>query len=138
MSKQSGQEQTAPAESLSYSVAPGVFDEMAEGPAKPRAHWRPLIESLQRLGRHELQSRWENGRRIIREHGVTYNIYGDPEGMDRPWALDLVPLLIAAEEWTRIEAGLIQRSRLFNLILADISGGSQRLLRDGFIPPELV
>ncbi|HWX20139.1 MAG TPA: circularly permuted type 2 ATP-grasp protein [Candidatus Binatia bacterium] len=121
-----------------YSTAPGIFDEMAEAPATPRAHWRALIESLQQLGGHELASRWENGRRIIREHGVTYNVYGDPQGMDRPWGLDFVPLLITAEEWARIEAGLVQRARLFNLILADIYGGSQLLLRDGFLPPELV
>ena len=121
-----------------YSAVPGIFDELEEAPATPRAHWRPFIESLQQLGRHELISRWDNGRRIIREHGVTYNVYGDPQGMDRPWGLDFVPLVITAEEWARIEAGLIQRSRLLNLILADIYGGSQRLLRDGFLPPELV
>src|SRR6267378_2108355 len=121
-----------------YSAAPGIFDEMQEAPAKPRPHWRPFIESLEQLGRQELGSRWESGRRLIREHGVTYNIYGDPKGMDRPWGLDFVPFLITAEEWARIEAGLVQRSRLLNLILADIYGGSQRLLRDGFLPPELV
>ncbi len=121
-----------------YSAVPGVFDEMEGSPAAPRPHWRPFIESLQKLGRRELGSRWENGRRIIREHGVTYNVYGDPQGMDRPWGLDFVPLVITAEEWARLEAGLKQRSRLFNLILADVYGGSQRLLRDGFLPPELV
>jgi uncharacterized circularly permuted ATP-grasp superfamily protein len=121
-----------------YVSSPGIFDEMEESPSTPRPHWRPFIESLQELGRHELVSRWENGRRLIREHGVTYNVYGDPKGMDRPWGLDFVPLLITAEEWAGIEAGLVQRSRLLNLILADIYGGSQRLLRDGFLPPELV
>ena len=121
-----------------YSVASGIFDEMAEAPATPRPHWRSFIESLQQLGRQEVLSRWENGRRIIREHGVTYNVYGDPQGMDRPWGLDFVPLLITAHEWARIEAGLVQRSRLLNLILADLYGGSQRLLRDGFLPPELI
>jgi len=121
-----------------YSATPGIFDEMEEAPSVPRPHWRPFIESLQRHGRHGLLARWENGRRIIREHGVTYNVYGDPKGMDRPWGLDFVPLLIQAEEWARIEAGLIQRARLLNLILTDVYGGSQRLLRDGFLPPELI
>src|SRR5579859_3962080 len=105
-----------------YSAVPGVFDEMEEAPAFPRAHWRPFIDSLQQLGRHELGSRWENGRRIIREHGVTYNVYGDPQGMDRPWELDMVPMLIPPAEWSKIESGLIQRAKLFNLILADIYG----------------
>src|SRR5258706_7177912 len=129
-----------PPESLlqNYSAPAGVFDEMAETASTPRPHWRPFIDSLQQLGRRELASRWENGRRIIREHGVTYNVYGDPQGMDRPWGLDFVPFLITAEEWARIEAGLVQRSRLFNLILADIYGGSPRPLREGFLPPQLV
>jgi uncharacterized circularly permuted ATP-grasp superfamily protein/uncharacterized alpha-E superfamily protein len=140
MSDAQRQESAPPVECLfeHYSGASGVFDEMEQAPRVPRSHWRPLIESLERLGRHEMTSRWENGRRILREHGVTYTVYGDPQGLARPWDLDLVPLLISAEEWARVEAGLVQRSRLLNLILADIYGGSQHLLRDGFLPPELV
>src|SRR6478672_3946708 len=134
MSKHSGHEEPASESNLleKYSAGTGIFDELNEAPFAARPHWRLLIQSLQQLGRHELQSRWENGRRIIREHGVSYNVYGDPEGMDRPWGLDLVPLVLSSEEWSRLEGGLIQRSKLFNLILADIYGGSQRLLRDGF------
>ncbi|HWV98891.1 MAG TPA: circularly permuted type 2 ATP-grasp protein [Candidatus Acidoferrum sp.] len=140
MSAEPGQDPRSQAESVfqRYSAAPGIFDEMNEAHATLRPHWRSFIESLQQLGQRELASRWENGGRIIREHGVTYNVYGDPQGMDRPWGLDFVPLLITAEEWAHIEHGLVQRSRLFNLILADLYGGSQRLLRDGFLPPELV
>src|ERR1051326_5948142 len=140
MSDQPHQKQVPTAENLlqNYSATTGIFDEMEEAPARPRPHWRTFIDSLQHVDRRELASRWENGRRIIREHGVTYNVYGDPQGMDRPWELDFMPLLITPDEWARIEAGLIQRLRLFNLILADIYGGSQRLLRDGFLPPELV
>ena len=66
----------------------------------------------------------------IRENGVTYNVYGDPQGVDRPWELDMLPLLIAPAEWSRIEAALVQRTRLLNLILADLYG-PQTLLRDG-------
>jgi uncharacterized circularly permuted ATP-grasp superfamily protein len=43
------------------------------------------------IGRHELASRWENAKRAIRDNGVTYNVYGDPEGVDRPWTLDMMP-----------------------------------------------
>ncbi len=140
MSELPHQKQVPTADKLLHNYVPasGVYDEMEQQPASPRSHWQPFIESLQHIERRELASRWENGRRIIREHGVTYNVYGDPQGMDRPWELDFVPLLITADEWAKIEAGLIQRSRLFNLILADVYSGSQRLLRDGFLPPELV
>ena len=77
-----------------------------------RPHWQQFVSSLERLGRDELSLRWENARRIIREHGVTYNVYGDPQGMDRPWELDMMPLLIPSEEWRKIEAGLMQRSQV--------------------------
>src|SRR5262249_21368393 len=124
------QPNSSTAESFNYSAIPGFFDEMEETPSIPRRHWRLFMESMQRLGREELISRWHDGRRLIREHGVTYNVYGDPRGMDRPWGLDLVPLLLTGEVWARLEAGLIQRSHLLNLVLADIYGGAQRLIRD--------
>ena len=120
-----------------YHPSTGVYDESVLSSGNPRPHWRHFVSLFEKLGRDELAARWENGRRIIHEHGVTYNIYGDPQGMDRPWELDMVPLLIPAEEWSRIEAGLTQRAKLFNLILADLYG-PQRLLRDGLIPPALV
>src|SRR5882724_10182404 len=120
-----------------YPALPGIYDEMALGQNELRPHWKNFAASLDRLGRNEIAVRWENARRIIREHGVTYNVYGDPQGMDRPWELDIVPLLIPPEEWRRIEPGLTQRAKLFNLILADLYG-PQRLLREGLLPPPLV
>ena len=121
-----------------YAPAPGIFDEMQSAAGETRPPWRPLSDSLTKLTQHELAARWEHGLRIIREHGVTYNVYGDAQGSERPWALDLVPFIISAEDWAAIERGLSQRVRLLNLILADIYGGSQHLLRDGFLPPELI
>jgi uncharacterized circularly permuted ATP-grasp superfamily protein len=122
-----------------YTPAGNSFDELLATPGgDPRPHWQPLLEALDRLGPDELAARWESGRRIIGEHGITYNIHGDPQGLDRPWELDVIPLVLPGEEWRRIEAGLTQRARLFNLILNDLYAGPQRLIRDGFIPPSLV
>ncbi len=130
--------ETAPAKIFgSYRSTSDVYDESLAPSGMTRPHWRNLISSFETLGREELANRWENGRRIIREHGVTYNVYGDPQGMDRPWELDMVPLLIPPDEWRSLEAGLVQRAKLFNLILSDLYG-PQRLLRDGLIPPALV
>jgi uncharacterized circularly permuted ATP-grasp superfamily protein len=58
------------------------------------------------IGTVELTKRWEQGRRLIRENGVTYNVYGDPRGMDRPWVLDPIPHVLAADEWHELVAGL--------------------------------
>jgi len=80
-----------------------------------------------------MAERWDEARRLLRQHGVTYNIYGDPQGMERPWPLDMIPLLVPAEEWSGLEAALTQRSRLLNAVLADVYG-PQELLRAGLLP----
>ena len=95
------------------------------------------MRALNDMGGGELQRRREEAWRLIRENDVTYNIYGDPGGMGRPWQLDLVPFLIESEEWRTIEAGLMQRAELLNLLLVD-TYGPRNLVRKGIIPPELV
>ena len=75
--------------------------------------------------------------RRIQENGVTYNIYADPNGADRPWALDPLPLIISPEEWAEVSAAVAQRATLFNAMLADLYG-EQTLLADGLLPPALV
>jgi uncharacterized circularly permuted ATP-grasp superfamily protein/uncharacterized alpha-E superfamily protein len=110
---------------------------MESAPGSRRPHWEKLVGALERLGRDELRTRWEEARRILAEHGVTYNVYSDAQGLDRPWELDMVPLLIPPQEWRHIEAALIQRTRLLNLVLADLYG-PQRLLHEGLLPPALV
>lgn len=117
---------------------PAPHDECFGEGGRPRPQWAGMIDAIERLGTARLNARWDEGLRIIREHGVTYNVYGDPQGRDRPWSLDPVPLILSAPEWRSLEAGLIQRSRLLNWVLRDLYLGTQRLIADGFIPPELV
>ena len=92
---------------------------------------------LDRLGVEELTQRWEQARRLIHENGVTYNVYGDPQGMHRPWELDAVPLVIASEEWERLAAALVQRVQVLNALLTDVYG-PHKLLSAGLLPPALV
>jgi uncharacterized circularly permuted ATP-grasp superfamily protein/uncharacterized alpha-E superfamily protein len=120
-----------------YQPLEGTYDEMVAGPGALRPQCEGFVRSLESLGRHEFASRLEGAKRTIRENGVTYNIYGDPEGVDRPWALDMVPLLISPAEWARLETALVQRTTLLNLILADLYG-PQTLLGNGLLPPSLV
>src|SRR6202166_2617526 len=119
-----------------YRQAPGVYDEMCVEPGVLRPHWDRYIASLTSLGGKELAHRWQTARQRIRENGVTYNVYGDPLGTDRPWSLDAIPMLIPDAEWRYLEAGLIQRARLLNTILADLYG-PQKLLLNGDLPAAL-
>src|SRR4029453_3516162 len=85
-----------------YHPAAGTYDEMVAPSGDLRPHCDSLVQPLESLGRHEFASRWDSARRAIRENGVTYNVYSDPQGVNRPWELDMVPLLISPEEWSRL------------------------------------
>jgi uncharacterized circularly permuted ATP-grasp superfamily protein/uncharacterized alpha-E superfamily protein len=125
-----------PADLPRYDPPAGGFDEAAAaGAARP--HWQPFLGALAALGGGEVARRWRDAKHLIRENGVTYNVYGDPRGMSRPWPLDPVPLLVAPTDAAALEAGLTQRAALLELVLADLYG-PQHLLRDGALPRELV
>ncbi len=120
-----------------YSPLPPHYDEMVGPDGCPRPHWAPVVEFLSTLNSHGLARRWDEGRRVIQQNGITYNVYGDPRSVHRPWPLDPIPLIIDPHEWARIEAAIAQRATLLNSILADIYG-PQKLLYDRQLPAELV
>jgi uncharacterized circularly permuted ATP-grasp superfamily protein/uncharacterized alpha-E superfamily protein len=120
-----------------YRPKADTFDEMCLPDGSVRPHWDYLSGAVEQLGHSGLQGRWREARRLIRDNGVTYNLFGDPDGMSRPWELDLIPLLITSEEWSGIERGLIQRAELLNLLLLDLYG-PRKLVGKGLLPPDLV
>ena len=131
-------EQTAAAVDVDwYGIEPGAYDEMRAADGSVYPHWSYFMRALQGLGLGELQQRQREARRLLRENGVTYNIYGDPFGLHRPWELDPIPLLIGSEEWAGIESGLTQRAELLNLILNDIYG-PRELIKKGLLPLEVI
>ena len=121
----------------SYRALDGVFDEVLDAEGQPRAHYAAVLGELETLGVAELQRRWETAGRYVHEQGITYNIYGDARGMERPWLLDPVPFVISAADWRTLETALIQRATLIDHILADCYG-PQELLRTGRLPPALI
>ena len=120
-----------------YSVPSELRDEMVGPSRELRPQWKQCISMLDELGPAKLERCRESARRTIHENGVTHNVYGDPNGLDRPWDLDLIPLLIAPDEWSAVSEGLIQRAKLLDLLLADFYG-PRRAILDGLLPPELV
>jgi uncharacterized circularly permuted ATP-grasp superfamily protein/uncharacterized alpha-E superfamily protein len=75
--------------------------------------------------------------RQVRDNGITYNVYADENGPQRPWSLDLFPLIVDPTSWQHIEDGVLQRVRLLEYLMADVYG-PQKLLASGFLPPALV
>jgi uncharacterized circularly permuted ATP-grasp superfamily protein/uncharacterized alpha-E superfamily protein len=116
---------------------PAVYNEPSPDGVSPRPHWAPFFDTLGEVGPEEFVRRWNRAERRIRENGITYNIYSDPLGAARPWKIDAIPLLIPQEEWSYIEAGIIQRAELLNLLLKDLYG-PRTVLSGGLLPAALL
>jgi uncharacterized circularly permuted ATP-grasp superfamily protein/uncharacterized alpha-E superfamily protein len=113
------------------------YGELTDENGEVRPHWETFFQSYTGLGNEEMNSRNSDTLRLLKENGVTYNIYGDPNGLNRPWKLDNIPFLISKPEWASIESGLSQRAQLLNLILEDIYG-ERNLIKEGILPMELI
>lgn len=120
-----------------YTVPRTRFDEMLAAPGVPRSHWDAFLRALAAREAAEIGDTLALMERGIRENGITYNVYADPKGADRPWEVDALPLLLSADEWERIEEGIAQRADLLNRVLGDIYG-PQTLLRSGAIPAPVI
>lgn len=122
----------------SYSAEPGRYDELLDAAGELRPQWRSLVDKIAGVdARASARRSLDLSRRLIVENGVTYNVYADPQGADRPWALDPIPLILTNAEWRTIEGGLAQRARVLEALFADLYG-PQRLLAEGVVPPDLV
>ena len=102
-----------------------------------RPHYAKWFAPLPTFDAAELTRRSETARLLIQEQGITYHVYTDPQGTERPWQLDVIPFVVPPDEWRTIETGLIQRARLLNRILADCYG-PQDLIRSRWLSPALV
>ncbi len=110
------------------------LDEMADGTGHAKPHWRSLLSSMFALGHEALAERSLLLDQAFAEEGITAILPGERAVN---WRCDPIPLLISAGEFAALEAGLAQRARLMELILADLYG-PRALLADGVLPPELV
>ncbi|MDQ6881333.1 MAG: circularly permuted type 2 ATP-grasp protein [Pseudomonadota bacterium] len=140
---------------MSPPAAPGHFDELRGGVSAPApvagtgpvlevdAHalptpaWSRFFERLGHDGFLDLNRRTTNLERRVRDNGVTYNVYAESDGPQRPWSLDLFPLIVTPESWQHIETGVLQRVRLLDSVMADVYG-PQTLLARNLLPPALV
>ncbi len=120
-----------------YLTELGIYDEMYAAENKVLPHWERFMAALDSMGRDKLELRRREAQRLLRENGVTYNVYGDSQNLTRPWRLDPIPMLVSSDEWSVIETGLKQRAELLDLIFKDLYG-KQQLLKKGLLPVELI
>ncbi len=113
------------------------FDELRDTSGGIRPAWKPLADALAAIGPEEFARRSAVAQAMLRDNGVTYNVYDNDDGQTRAWQLDVMPFVVAPSEWNAIEAGIVQRARLTDAILRDIYG-PQKLIADGHLPPHVV
>ena len=117
--------------------APGQTAQPIAEHGSMTAPWEQFFRDFETDGLGDLNQRSANLARQIRDNGVTYNVYADEDGPQRPWSLGLFPLIITPESWQHIEAGVMQRVRLLERVMADVYG-PQDLLAQGLLPAALV
>ena len=120
-----------------YRPLHGVFDEMMDGDGRVRPHWQSFLAMLAALGADEINRRFAAADRYLRDSGVFYRVYEDAAGIERPWPLSHIPLIIDPSEWRQLAAGLTQRAELLEALLADAYGPGA-LTRDGRLPAALI
>ena len=113
------------------------YDEMFDGDGSPRSDCEPLFRRMQTMTTDDLARRQKAADRSMVQLGITFNVYGDTQGRERIIPFDIVPRIIANEEWQWLERGLKQRITALNMFLHDIYH-EQKIVHDGVVPEHVV
>ena len=114
-----------------------AYDEMFAADGTVRPHYAALAESLTSLPPEELQRRQQACETSFLHQGITFTVYSDKQATERIISTDLLPRIVTAAEWARVEAGLKQRILALNLFLKDIYNDG-RVLKDGIVPRSMI
>ncbi len=120
----------------------GFYDEMFEASdsgasGQPRPHAQLLLSTVQSLSDGQLLRYKHAADQLLLQMGITFNVYGDSAGTERIFPFDLVPRIVSAAEWERLERGLQQRIQALNAFIDDIYH-DQKILKDGVVPREVI
>jgi uncharacterized circularly permuted ATP-grasp superfamily protein len=115
----------------------GFHDELFDAACRPRPGAELLVRRLAGFSNGELAERQRAAEKALLTMGITFNVYGHEAGTEKIWPFDIVPRVIAAAEWSRIERGLAQRIRALNLFIDDIYN-QRKIVADKVVPDWLV
>ncbi len=121
---------------LNYKVG-SFFDELFDTNAKPHAYSRHLVEQINALSHKDLRRRQQAAELALHQLGITFSVYGDKKGTEKIFPFDIIPRVIPAYEWEKIELGLKQRIEALNLFVNDIYH-DKKILKDKVIPADLI
>src|SRR5713226_8200717 len=120
-----------------YKSGEGMFDEMLDLASSERNGCQPTAKALFSMPPDWFAEISGRAQQMFRRMGVTFNVYGGADGVERIFPFDPIPRVIDADTWATLEAGLIQRVRALNMFVADVYGEGS-ILADGIVPHDLV
>lgn len=115
----------------------GFYDELLGESGEPRPGAALLMQRIEELPDGELLQRQEMAERSLFRMGITFAVYGDQHGVEKIFPFDIVPRIVAAKEWERLEKGLEQRIRALNLFINDCYH-EQEIVKDGVVPETIL
>ncbi|HVZ29612.1 MAG TPA: circularly permuted type 2 ATP-grasp protein [Asticcacaulis sp.] len=115
----------------------GFYDELFKSDGVPHDSAKPLVAQLEVLSRGELRRRQKQAEDILYQSGNTFNVYGNKKGTEKILPFDIIPRMVSAKDWTKLERGISQRIRALNLFIQDIYN-DQRIVKDKVIPAEMI
>jgi uncharacterized circularly permuted ATP-grasp superfamily protein len=115
----------------------GFFDEMFTSDGQIRSGYTFFKDRVEQLSKEEFMRRQISAERALMAMGITFNVYSENEGTERIMPVDIIPRIVSAKEWEKMEKGLTQRITSLNLFLADIYS-DQKIIKDGIIPKEVI
>ena len=120
-----------------YEKLPSTWDEMYSDNEEFRSQYSGFIEYLKKTSPEKLTKKEDLSKQLFMSQGVTFTVYNDNEGIEKIFPFDIVPRIITAQEWDKIERGIKQRLKALNLFIKDIYN-EQFIIKDGLIPAELI
>jgi len=113
------------------------YDELFEGPGQPRPSAAPLINRLKGMPPEDVMRYQRVAEAELLQMGITFTVYGNNEGTEKIFPFDVIPRIVNAKEWDRIEKGLVQRIHALNLFIDDIYH-DQKIVKDGIVPMDMI
>ena len=126
-----------PAISTTYQPLVGIHDEMMDANGMVQSHWQSWFDAFSNWSSDERAAHADALNEVVRETGIAYDLFADPNEVRQPWSIDIAPLIIAPEEWSWLHNAIVQRANLFNAIHNDLYG-RQTLIKEGYIPASLI
>lgn len=115
----------------------GFYDEMFDERGWPRADCLTLCQRIRSMPPDDFVCRQRAADRSMVQLGITFNVYGDRSGQERIIPFDIIPRIVARDEWEMLELGLRQRITALNMLIDDLYH-DRKVVRDGVLPEHVV